>query len=213
MRKVICLAKYTTTIKTLIDNNFDFGLKDYPIFDEEYRDHLNDMILKHYYMAEIGFETANLFKQYLNNKMNEIMPYYNTLYKLQKDLLSSGIDQNVNLTESYEHTVNTEGTSNSNSTSENTNKSVSQNTPQGNLTAQNINNFNYADNINMGSNNSNINDNSNTTGKSFEDYIKKIQGNNGNKYAYEVLIAIKNNLLSIDLEVINQLEDLFMGIF
>lgn len=207
------LAKYTTTIKSLIDNKFDFGLQDYPIFDEEYRPHLNDMILKHYYMSEIGFETANLFKQYLNNKMDEIMPYYNTLYKLQGDLLESGIDQNVNLTETYTHNVTTEGTSESNSNSKNENKNVSQNTPQGNLTKQNINDFNYADNINMGSNNSNINDNSNTTGKSIEDYIKKIQGNNGNKYAYEVLIAIKNNLLSIDLEVINELEDLFMGIF
>ena len=207
------LAKYTTTIKSLIDNNFDFGLKDYPIFDEEYRPHLNDMILKHYYMSEIGFETANLFKQYLNNKMNEIMPYYNTLYKLQGDLLESGIDQNVNLTESYTHNVTTEGTSESNSNSTNENKNVSQNTPQGNLTEQNINNFNYADNISFGNNNSEITDSSNTSGKSIEDYIKTIQGNNGNKYAYEVLIAIKNNLLSIDLEVINELEDLFMGVF
>lgn len=209
------MAKYTTTIKSLIDNNFDFGLKDYPIFDPEYREHLNDMILKHYYMAEIGFETANLFKQYLNNKMNEIMPYYNTLYQLQKDLLNSGgaIDQNVNLTETYTHNVTTEGTSESNSNSTNENKNVSQNTPQGNLTQQNINNFNYADNINFGNNNSEITDSSNTSGKSIEDYIKTIQGNNGNKYAYEVLIAVKNNILSIDLEVINQLEDLFMGIF
>ena len=207
------MAKYTTTIKSLIDNNFDFGLKDYPIFDEEYRPHLNDMILKHYYMAEIGFETANLFKQYLNNKMNEIMPYYNMLYQIQGDLLKNGIDQNVNLTETYTHNVSTEGTSKSNSNSTNENKNVSQNTPQGNLTQQTINNFNYADSINMGSNNSNINDSSNTSGKSIEDYIKTIQGNNGNKYAYEVLIAVKNNLLSIDLEVINQLEDLFMGVF
>lgn len=207
------MAKYTTTIKSLIDNNFDFGLKDYPIFDEEYREHLNDMILKHYYMSEIGFETANLFKQYLNNKMNEIMPYYNTLYKLQKDLLEPGIDQNVNLTETYTHNVTTEGTSESNSNSTNENKNVSQNTPQGNLTQQNINNFSYADNISFGNNNSEITDSSNTSGKSIEDYIKKIQGNNGNKYPYEVLIAIKNNLLSIDLEVINELEDLFMGVF
>ena len=209
------MAKYTTTIKSLMDNNFDFGLKDYPIFDEEYRPHLNDMILKHYYMSEIGFETAALFKQYLNNKMNEIMPYYNTLYKLQKDLLSSGgaIDQNVNLTETYSHNVTTEGTSESNSNSTNENKNVSQNTPQGNLVNQNINNFNYADNINFGNNNSEITDSSNTSGKSIEDYIKKIQGNNGQKYAYEVLIAVKNNILSIDLEVINELEDLFMGVF
>lgn len=209
------MAKYTTTIKTLIDNNFDFGLKDYPIFDEDYRDHLNDMILKHYYMSEIGFETANLFKQYLNNKMEEIMPYYNNLYKLQTDLLNNagGIDQNVNLTETYTHNVNTEGTSASTSNSDSENKGVTQNTPQGNLVNQNINNFNYADGITMGSANSNISDNSNTTGKTVEDYIKKIQGNNGQRYAYEVLIEVKKNILSIDLEVINQLEDLFMGIF
>ncbi len=207
------MAKYTTTIKSLMDNNFDFGLQDYPIFDEEYRPHLNDMILKHYYMSEIGFETAALFKQYLNNKMNEIMPYYNTLYKLQKDLLETRIAPNVNLTESYTHSVTTEGTSESNSNSTNENKNVSQNTPQGNLVNQNINNFNYADNINFGNNNSKITDSSNTSGKSIEDYIKTIQGNNGQKYAYEVLIAVKNNILSIDLEVINELEDLFMGIF
>lgn len=207
------MAKYTTTIASLINNNFDFGLQDYPIFDENYRTHLNDMILKHYYMSEIGFETAELFKQYLNNKMNEIMPYYNTLYKLQTDLLESGIDQNVNLTETYLHNVKTDGTSKSTSNSDSENKGVTQNTPQGNLTEQNINNFSYADGISMGSANSNVNDNSKTTGKTVEDYIKKIQGNNGNRYAYEVLIAVKNNLLAIDVEVINQLEDLFMGIF
>ena len=207
------MSKYTTTIKNLVENGFDLGLKDYPIFDETYREHLNDMIIKHYYISEIGFETAELFKMQLNNKMNEIMPYYNSLYKLQKDLLDSGIDMNVNLTESYEHNVNTDGTSQSSSNSSTDNKNVSQNTPQGNLTQSNINNFSYADNISFGGANSNVSDNSKTTGKTVEDYIKKIQGNNGNRYAYEILIGVKNNLLAIDIEVINQLEDLFMGIF
>lgn len=207
------MSKYTTTIKNLVENGFDLGLKDYPIFDDSYREHLNDMIIKHYYISEIGFETAELFKIQLNNKMNEIMPYYNSLYKLQKDLLESGIDMNVNLTESYEHNVNTDGTSTSSSNSNTDNKNVSQNTPQGNLTQSNINNFSYADNISFGAANSNVSDNSKTTGKTVEDYIKKIQGNNGNKYAYEILIGVKNNLLAIDVEVINQLEDLFMGIF
>lgn len=207
------MSKYTTTIKNLVENGFDLGLKDYPIFDETYREHLNDMIIKHYYISEIGFETAELFKMQLNNRMQEIMPYYNALYNLQKDLLESGIDMNVNLTESYTHNVNTDGTSQSSSNSNTDNKNVSQNTPQGNLTQSNINNFSYADNISFGGANSNVNDNSKTSGKTVEDYVKKIQGNNGNRYAYEVLIGVKNNLLAIDIEVINQLEDLFMGIF
>lgn len=54
---------------------------EYPIFDEAYRPTLETMILKHYYMWEIGAETAGLFKLWLNERMNEIMPKYNLMYK------------------------------------------------------------------------------------------------------------------------------------
>lgn len=53
----------------------------YPIFDENHRAELEKKILKHYYTREIGFETVGLFKLYLNNRMSEIMPYYNKLYE------------------------------------------------------------------------------------------------------------------------------------
>ena len=53
---------------------------DYPIFDEDYRATLETMILKHYYMWEIGAETVGLFKLWLNERMNEIMPKYNLMY-------------------------------------------------------------------------------------------------------------------------------------
>lgn len=52
----------------------------YPIFDEAYRPTLETMILKHYYMWEIGAETVGLFKLWLNERMNEIMPKYNLMY-------------------------------------------------------------------------------------------------------------------------------------
>ena len=38
------MAKYTVTIKSLLDNNFNFGLDSYPIFDENYRETLNENI-------------------------------------------------------------------------------------------------------------------------------------------------------------------------
>ena len=57
---------------------FDFP---YPIFDETYRPVLETKILKHYYTREIGEETYGLWKLRLDTKMNEIMPYYNQLYK------------------------------------------------------------------------------------------------------------------------------------
>lgn len=75
------MATYTVEIRTLVENHFDLGLKNYPIFDEKYREGLNNKIINHFYFREIGFETAGLFKFYLNQKMSEIMPYYNQLYK------------------------------------------------------------------------------------------------------------------------------------
>ena len=57
---------------------FDF---DYPIFDEAYRTTLESKILKHYYTREICAETVGLWKLWLSAKMNEIMPYYNEMYK------------------------------------------------------------------------------------------------------------------------------------
>lgn len=75
------MGYYTPTLDNLLRNNFDIGLKDYPIFMEEHRETLNNKIIEHYRFREIGLETPMLFKLYLNRKMNEIMPYYNQLYE------------------------------------------------------------------------------------------------------------------------------------
>lgn len=61
------------------DKIFDSG--DWEIYDEEYRPILCKKILKHFYTREIGAETAGLWKLWLNQRMAEIMSYYNQLYK------------------------------------------------------------------------------------------------------------------------------------
>lgn len=66
------------TIEKAIPKVFDF---EFPVFDEAYRNVLCAKILKHYWTREIGAETAGLFKLWLDTRMNEIMPYYNELYK------------------------------------------------------------------------------------------------------------------------------------
>lgn len=205
------MAKYTITIKTLIDNNFDFKMTDYPIFDENYRETLNNNILHHYYENEIGFETAPLFRFYLNQKLNEIMPYYNELYKVQKKLIDDKLLlNNVNLTEE----LNGRNTTQTSSISQSTNKgkNLFQDTPQGNISQQDINAQNvYATNITL--NDNSINDNSSANGSGTNEYIKTIIGNNGGKFNIDVLNDIKNNLMNIDLMVIDELYDLFMQIF
>lgn len=203
------MAKYTITIKTLIDNNFDFKMNSYPIFDENYRNTLNQNILYHYYENEIGFETAPLFRFYLNQKLNEIMPYYNELYKVQKKLIDENLLlNNVNLTETL-HGSNTTKTS-STSQSLSNGKNLFQDTPQGQISQTNIDNQTWATNLTLNKNE--IEDESNATGNGTNEYLKTIIGNNGGKFNIDVLNDIKNNLMNIDLMIINELNDLFMGI-
>lgn len=67
-------------IKKALPVVFDFS---FPIFDENYRSVLETKILKHFYTREIGLETVGLWKLKLDTKLNEIMPYFNQLYKSQ----------------------------------------------------------------------------------------------------------------------------------
>lgn len=109
------MAVYTVQLKTLIENHFDIGLKDYPIFDENYRNILNEKIINHYLFNEIGMETAELFKFYLNTTMREIMPYYNQLYK--SELLEFNPLYDSDLTTVYDKTNdNTSSTETNNQT-------------------------------------------------------------------------------------------------
>lgn len=220
------MAHYTITIKSLIDNNFDFQLTEYPIFDENYRNTLNQNILYHYYENEIGFETAPLFRFYLKQKLNEIMPYYNELYKVQKKLIDENLLlNNVNITENLQGTntnnTTTSASSQSNSSNSGTsnNKNLFLDTPQGNEYKGTINDTNYATNVTFDNNSSSntIQDTSSNSGTAnvsgTNAYIKTIIGNNGAKFNIDVLNDIKNKLMNIDLLIINELNDLFMQIF
>lgn len=201
------MSKYTITIRNLIKNGFSFNLYNYPIFDENYRAILNKKILDHYLMSEIGLETPALFNHYLGSKLNEIMPYYNTLYQKQA-LLLSNLENNVNLTESFNRNI--ENESSGTSTGASDGKTLFEDTPQGRLVQSTMENMDHATNINFSK--SNDSSTSTSTGESTEDYIKTVVGNNGSKYGVEILSSIKNELINIDLLIINELSDLFMGI-
>ena len=84
-------------INTALPKVFNF---DFPIFDETYRPILEKKILKHYYTREIGLETVGLWKLFLDTKLNEIMPYYNQLYK--SELISFNPLYDVDLTRDHQ---------------------------------------------------------------------------------------------------------------
>lgn len=57
---------------------FDF---DFPIWNEDYRKTLEEKILLHFYMREIGQETVGEWKLRLMQTLQDIMPEMNELYK------------------------------------------------------------------------------------------------------------------------------------
>ena len=91
-----------TVIQAAIPKVFSF---DFPIFDEAYRNVLCTKILKHYYTREIAAETVGLWKLWLDAKLNEIMPYYNQLYKTQLSLEKLDPLTDVNLTTMVEPAI------------------------------------------------------------------------------------------------------------
>lgn len=125
------MPTFTIRLCDLIASGFDLGMKqsDYPIFDEAYREILNQRITDHYALYEIGMETPQMFRFALNRRLREIMKYYNQLYLSEKiafDPLStidysdvtdttnsvtsnqSNTNHNENITDSKARAVNTE---------------------------------------------------------------------------------------------------------
>ena len=233
------MSRYTIELRYLIEGNYDLGLKDYPIFDESYREQLNNKIIQHYYFREIGLETEALFKNRLNQKMNEIMPYYNQMYessKLKIDPLST-----IDLEEVFSRKSKTtgEGTSSTSGTGNNTNNFNSTDTTdygkiskfsdiaQAQTTPNEILNDKYLTsatvddgqdkNTNTGTNTSQTE--SPTSGTSTdernldEDTTLTRKGNNGTASESELLNMYRETFLNIDMMVIEDLSDLFLGIW
>lgn len=241
---------------------FDF---DYEIFDVNYRKILETKILRHYFLYEIGLETYELWKFQLENKFNEIMPYYNQLYitqlnkfdyfnntnltttsnrKIKENDINDSTENGTNNTSNTENSKSVQNnsgssTSKSNGTNESSTKRGYSDTPQGYMT--NVEDANYLTNFTSEngdttsdvtandnfSNNSDITNNKNSnilnstnnkkiniSDKSSDDnYIENLKGNNGSKSYSELLMEYRNTLINIDMMIIDELADLFMGVW
>lgn len=199
-------SKIEEIISAAIPKIFDF---DFPIFDESYRFNLEKKILRHFYLREIGQETVGLWKFYLSQKLNEIMPYYNQLYK--SELLSFNPLYDVDLTR--EHNITGTNDKSSTSSSDASTKQVSKysDTPQGGL--QNVEEGTYLTSATVDDNTGSNTNNSNEAIDSTEHYLETVQGMNGGASAAKRLMDYRKTFLNIDMQVINDLEPLFFGLW
>lgn len=82
-----------TKIKNLASEGrsrvFDF---EYPLTENVEKEDFEVLIINHFLMRRIGYDTFNAFKIALNVKMNEIMPIYNKMFDMLDgwDLFSDG---------------------------------------------------------------------------------------------------------------------------
>lgn len=275
-------ADIEQVIKNCLPKVFDFN---FPIFDESYRSVLETKILRHYYTREIGLETAGLWKLKLNTKLNEIMPYYNKLYKSElikfnplydvdltrerkiegkgtKDTENSenrSGNNNTETTQNNDSTVKETGSDNGTTTgtangtqNQNTNgngTNMYSDTPQGAITdlqagryltnatidsatntftgatsdtttqtTENTNNSTVdssgsVDSTTESDFNSKIDGFSNTTLSNTEDYLERVIGSNGGESFSKRLNDYRSTFINIDMMVINELEDLFFGLW
>ncbi len=201
------MSTYTTQLRYIVESGYDLGLKSYPIFDEGYRELLNNKIIEHYYFREIGLETAGLFKRFLNRKMAEIMPYYNQLYK--SELLKVEPLTRIDLWEKFKRSDNGEfnGTMQDNTN----NFNVYSDTPQGNLSTSDIKDHLYASSASKDQNEQHTSTNQ-TTENQLE-HEKHNYGNPGTRTDSEMLLEYRKTFLNIDMMVINELEELFMQLW
>lgn len=277
-------------INTALPKVFNF---DFPIFDEAYRPILEKKILKHYYTREIGLETVGLWKLFLDTKLNEIMPFYNQLYKSEliefnpmydvdltrdhnlkreettkQDATEKGttektgnIDDNThtetNDNQNTESTVDLQNTTGSTSKEQlgatKTHYDKYSDTPQGSL--QNVQNDTYLTNAriindtdsqtgettisgndtskgtttansttdgtndterNISTNDSeekSVSQNLNKNLNSIDDYIEHVKGKNGGVSFSAMLNEFRTTFLNIDMQIIEELSDLFMNLW
>jgi DNA replication protein DnaD len=121
------MAEYTFTVYELQQANFDFGLNDYPIFEESYRVVLNNAILEHYKFKEIAYSNPYLWRDRLRNRLSIIMRNkYNALYKAKK--IEFNPIYNVEMHETYTHEINNKGTGTNTTEQNTTNKAITDGT-------------------------------------------------------------------------------------
>ena len=235
------MSKYTTEVRFICENYsglsesngysnvdkivansrakiFDF---DYPIYDESYRSVIETKILKHYYTREICADTVGLWKLWLNTRMNEIMPYYNQLYK--SALLEFNPLYDVDITTDHmvkndgnranDNTITNNGSSNNNSD----NWNYYSDTPQGGL--EGIETNTYLTNATHDTAESHTNYNETNTADlketftSTESYLEHVNGKRGGVTYSKMLEEYRQTFRNIDIEVIHSLDDLFFNLW
>lgn len=204
------ISDYLPADKTAVVNNSG-------IFD---KNKLLDMIIDHYWLREIGFETVGEFKWQAGILMKEIMEEKSRLiYSVCVD-----IDPLVNedYTETFERSANRsdDGSSSANSTttSNGSGLGITSDTPQGQITKDEILQGKYASGTQAEETENSGTSESSGTSKNQTDesetYTRKLKGNRGIDSTQQRLIQqYRDIIIGVYRDIIESVNELFMGIY
>ena len=228
------MAKYTIELRKIIDTIgadtvkswfTDWQLSDYLTADEIQviedrgtfnKDKLAQLIVDHYYMREIGYETVALFRHQVKVAMREIMEEKAPL--IYSAAISYDPLVNVDFTETYESDSTNSGetnTSNSGSSS-GSGLTVESDTPQGQINKANILAGNYASSTNANEGSSTTSNTGSVTNSDagHNEYSKRIKGNSGvSATAQKMVQQYREIIIMINRDIVKALESQFLNIF
>lgn len=192
-----------TKIKNLAaagrEDIFDF---DYPLSTHVEKEDFEVMILNHFLMRRIGYDTLNAFKIALDVKLNEIMPMYNKMFDMLDgwNIFNDG--------EVTSRTVTDSGTNSLNNitTSQNTSDRRYSDTPQQQL--QNVRDGKYITDYNYDTDNGSVS--SSSAGTDSRSTLESITRTPSDKMKlYREFIENKKSIMTM---IYEDLEPLFYGL-
>lgn len=192
-------TQVTVELRQLVESGVNVWAFDYPSYYKgEDKIRFEKKVLDHFWLRQIGLETPGRWLHYFRSRIREIMPYYIQLY--ESEALMKGIDDpfgNVDIVETFEE----ESTSGNNGTS--TGQRKFSNTPQGSI--ENLDHYMTEAETSQA-----------TAAGEARGTVKHTmtkKGNQGvNTYAHDMK-ELRATFLNIDLDIINELNDLFLRVY
>lgn len=93
------MAMYSLELRQIIENGINIFNFDYDFYDFKKKSEFERDFIRHFYFREIGVETIDKFRWFLEDKMKLVFPYYNELLKTAE--IEYNILDNYNVKEEY----------------------------------------------------------------------------------------------------------------
>lgn len=197
----------TIELRELIAGGIDIWDFDYPSYYEgDAKKEFEQKVIDHYFFRQIGQETPGRWLHYFRTRIKEIMPYYIQRYRSVDLLMDAGDPlESYNLLETF--TEDTEGRNTSTGTSSGSNEHRFSSTPQGSIT----NLDNYLTEASKDDSTGSSSAESQDTGK--RTYTMQRRGNIGVQPLGQEINVYRSALINVDLEIIEELKDLFLMVY